>query len=599
MIKSLFFNRDYNLQNADTSVVITPFKNLLGNIHFTFVLAKKDPAGNCTSGIDRFYDSNTTSWHGNYTDYSYTWDPTKYLNIYVVKAIASGAAGYAYYPGSLAYGSDMDGIVILSDYVGSIGTSQISHSRALTHEAGHWFNLEHTWGNTNNPGVACGDDQVGDTPDTKGFTSCPTEAASQICNAGVSENYQNYMDYSYCSVMFTPGQAQRMTAAVNASIVGRNNLSSVSNLSFTGITPAASCAPSANFTANKQIVCVGQTVSFTDISNISTPTSWNWAFQGGTPSTSSVQNPTVSYSTPGTYSVQLTSSNAAGSSSPEVKINYITVNAAPVTGSLQEGFEGSSVPNATWSVRNLSFLPTNWQQTSLAAATGNKSVMVSETVDAGTIVEMYSPSYNFGGMPGVALTLKWAGAERNTASTTSFDVFTVQFSTNCGLTWSPRLTRNIKTGTNGLSGVVSGNFTPTSSQFVQENVVLAGLTTEASIMFKLRFVAESGGSNNFYIDDINLTSLTGLEEEYQVSNIELYPNPATDQINIAFDLIADNTVDIDVKDVLGRTVKSTATSQLQAGHHESFVSLSDVSKGIYFVSIKTHTNVITKKIIIE
>ena len=332
------FNRDYNLQNADTSVVIPSFKNLIGNIHFNFALAKKDPAGNCTSGIDRFYDVNTASWEGNLSDYAYTWDPTKYLNIYVVKSIASGAAGYAYYPGSLNYGSDMDGIVILSTYVGSIGTSMVSHSRALTHEAGHWFNLQHTWGNTNNPGVACGDDQVTDTPLTEGFTSCPVQSASAICNAGVYENYQNYMDYSYCSVMFTPGQATRMTTAINNGVVGRNNLWSTTNLAATGITPLASCAPAANFTANKQLVCVNQPISFTDLSNIATPTSWSWVLTGATPSVSSVQNPTVTYSSPGTYPVKLTSSNTNGSSAPETKTNYITVINTPVTTSFAGRF---------------------------------------------------------------------------------------------------------------------------------------------------------------------------------------------------------------------------------------------------------------------
>jgi hypothetical protein len=152
------FNRDFNLQNADTSVVIAPLKNVIGDAKITFVLAKRDPNGNCTSGIDRFYDTKTNSWEGDYQDYLYTWDPTMYLNFYVVKGIASNAAGYAYYPGSLGTGSPMDGIVILHNYVGSIGTGNVNQSRALTHEVGHWLNLQHTWGNTNNPGVACGND---------------------------------------------------------------------------------------------------------------------------------------------------------------------------------------------------------------------------------------------------------------------------------------------------------------------------------------------------------------------------------------------------------------------------------------------------------
>lgn len=591
------FNRDYNLQNADTNVVIPPFKNLIGDIHFDFVLAKKDPSGNCTSGINRYYDANTASWAGNFNNYIYTWNPTRYLNIYVVKTIASGAAGYAYYPGSLGTGSNMDAIVILSNYVGSIGTSSALHSRALTHEAGHWLNLQHTWGNTNDPGVACGDDQVGDTPQTMGFTSCSTEAGSKICNPAIAENYQNYMDYSYCSVMFTPGQGTRMTNAINSSAGGRNNLSSASNLNVTGITPAASCSPSTDFTANKLVICAGQSVNFSDLTNVGTPTSWNWDFQGGTPAIASVQNPTVTYSTPGTYSVALTTSNGSGTS-VESKINYITVTAPPTTSSLIEGFEGSAIPNATWAVRNLSMLSTNWEQTSATSASGSKSIKIDESIEPGSTVELYSPSYNFSGMPNVALTIKWAGSERN-ATSTSFDVFSIQVSTNCGVSWAPRLTRNIRTGSPGVSTSVAGNFVPTPSQFVQETVTMAGLTAFSNVMFKLRFVAETGSSNNFYVDDINLTSATGIEEQLIASNIQLYPNPATDQVTVEFDLLEDRTIDIEVKDVLGRSVITPVKRNLQSGHHESIISLNHLSRGIYFVSVNSSAGTVTKKVIVE
>jgi hypothetical protein len=58
-------------------------------------------------------------------------------------------------------------------YVGSIGTSSLTNSHTLSHEAGHWMNLKHCWGDTNNPGLtsktAIIDDGVADTPDTKGL----------------------------------------------------------------------------------------------------------------------------------------------------------------------------------------------------------------------------------------------------------------------------------------------------------------------------------------------------------------------------------------------------------------------------------------------
>ncbi|WP_203532672.1 PKD domain-containing protein [Draconibacterium halophilum] len=81
--------------------------------------------------------------------------------------------------------------------------------------------------------------------------------------------------------------------------------------------------PVANFTASKTAVNTNETVSFSDLST-NTPTSWSWTFAGGNPATSTAQNPTVTYSSAGTYKVTLTATNADGSNTKSVD-NYITV----------------------------------------------------------------------------------------------------------------------------------------------------------------------------------------------------------------------------------------------------------------------------------
>lgn len=103
-----------------------------------------------------------------------------------------------------------------------------------------------------------------------------------------------------------------------------NNLF-LDNINVTGT--VAAVGPTASFTSNTATVCAGQSVNFTDQS---TPniTSWSWSFPGGTPSTSTQQNPTVTYNTPGTYNVTLTVTNANGNNSITMT-NYITVNAIP------------------------------------------------------------------------------------------------------------------------------------------------------------------------------------------------------------------------------------------------------------------------------
>ena len=98
-----------------------------------------------------------------------------------------------------------------------------------------------------------------------------------------------------------------------------------------------------------------------------TPTSWSWAFQGGTPATSTVQNPTgITWSAPGTYSVTLTATNINGSDA-EIKTAYITVLSNAVTLPLVEGFQSTFLP-ANWTPKNINNDGLFWAQATTGAA---------------------------------------------------------------------------------------------------------------------------------------------------------------------------------------------------------------------------------------
>lgn len=88
--------------------------------------------------------------------------------------------------------------------------------------------------------------------------------------------------------------------------------------------------PVAAFTVSKNTICVGETIQFTDQST-NNPTSWSWTFEGGTPESSTLQNPSITYNTPGVYSVSFTVSNIGGNNS-HTKTNYIQVLGPPVAG---------------------------------------------------------------------------------------------------------------------------------------------------------------------------------------------------------------------------------------------------------------------------
>ena len=81
--------------------------------------------------------------------------------------------------------------------------------------------------------------------------------------------------------------------------------------------------PKTDFAASETNICLGSTVQFTDNST-GVPATWKWVFDGGSPSTSTSQNPSVTYNTVGVYPVKLVISNSLGRDSL-VKTNYITV----------------------------------------------------------------------------------------------------------------------------------------------------------------------------------------------------------------------------------------------------------------------------------
>ncbi len=89
------------------------------------------------------------------------------------------------------------------------------------------------------------------------------------------------------------------------------------------ITVYEAVPPVADFSASETQITAGNSVTFTDLSE-NIPTSWSWTFEGGTPATSNLQNPTITYSEPGEYMVTLVASNAFGSDT-ETKTEYINV----------------------------------------------------------------------------------------------------------------------------------------------------------------------------------------------------------------------------------------------------------------------------------
>lgn len=612
-------NRDYNKQNADTSEAVGDFPYIIADMGVTWRLANIDPNGNCTNGIDRI----TTDQTNIGDDYSKLngWDRDKYVNVWVAKQfdLTPGAAGYAYYATDVQdqYSTPwMDGVILINSYIGSIGTSSNLTSRALTHEIGHCFDLEHCWGNTNNPGVACGDDDVEDTPITKGWEYCPTPAEAIVCTPGVIENYQNYMEYSYCSVMFTEGQKERWIAAANSNISDRVNLWQDSNLIATGTydTFVNPCAPIANFSISRRYICSGNSTQFLNSSGNGDGFTYQWNIPNGTfvsGTTDTSKDPIVQFNALGWQTVSLTTTNLYGSSTyTDSSLVFVGYDIAQAVAPYYEGFDDPKVFNednwisVNYEANNKYDNNITWfTQQSAGYRDGGGAAMLNN-YDARAnwdVDEMISPGIDLTQLTSSQMNLSfyYSGATANASYSGLIDSFSVQVSTNCGQTWA----QIYKMGGSKLenAGYVDGRFVPTTNAGYWQKVTIPISSTysKPDVLFKFQAFTSIEG-NNLYIDDINIgDDATAISDISDITSANIFPNPSDG--NCTLDVILANAgkVNIKVFNMDGQEVAQVFNGNMNEGETQLSIDGSSLAGGIYLVSIQAGKSVMQKKLVIK
>jgi hypothetical protein len=200
-------NEDFNMTNADNTLVPSHFAGVKASAGVNFTLAQVIRKSTTKRSFGTNDAVKKTSTGG-----SDAVDPTNYLNIWVCN-LGNGLLGYAQFPGGPVA---TDGVVCLYSAFGRTGTliANYNKGRTATHEVGHYLNLRHIWGD-----ATCGNDLVGDTPlHNTSNGGCPPADHRSTCTGTPLEMWMNYMDYTYdgCMYMFTQGQASRMNATFAA-----------------------------------------------------------------------------------------------------------------------------------------------------------------------------------------------------------------------------------------------------------------------------------------------------------------------------------------------------------------------------------------------
>lgn len=235
-------NSDFKAHNSDSVNIPIEFLKYHAGTDIEFSLAHTSPTNQGTKGYEvrviedksiRF-SSQTGSGIG-FSDAKYylsggldAWDPTTYLNIWVIAPQNNGGAN-SYYavtiPWTLVkhngFPEDEVGVVI---HYGSFGVQNSqdeyflpskSRGRTLVHELGHFFNLKHLWGeDLKCPDEGGDDDGIEDTPPQfSPVYGCPQFPMLDKCTPEADGiMFMNHMNYAAdeCKLMFTNDQARVM-----------------------------------------------------------------------------------------------------------------------------------------------------------------------------------------------------------------------------------------------------------------------------------------------------------------------------------------------------------------------------------------------------
>ena len=312
----------------------------------------------------------------------------------------------------------------------------------------------------------------------------------------------------------------------------------------------------------------GNTVTITAVGdNID---SYSWNIQGGTPSTATTQSVDVVWNNPGTYTISVTATNAAGSTTETATINVISCD--PITSfPFTEDFEGSNFDCWTtidadgdgygWDLpatysdpyghnNSYSFLSSNSYINGLGALNPDNWV--------------FTPAMQIPADGDFVLAWFERGMDEDYAD----EYYAVYVTTSPSVTQADPIYQGYATG-EWIRNIIS------LSEYAGQTVYIGFRHYNVTDMFVLQIDDIFVGSSD------DLVGIRGTEE----TAVNLYPNPTTGNITVDGEGIRS----IEVLDLNGRTVKRTN----QAG----LVDLSDVANGVYMVRIITDNGFTLKKVV--
>ncbi|MBL7887974.1 MAG: T9SS type A sorting domain-containing protein [Bacteroidia bacterium] len=117
----------------------------------------------------------------------------------------------------------------------------------------------------------------------------------------------------------------------------------------------------------------------------------------------------------------------------------------------------------------------------------------------------------------------------------------------------------------------------------------------------IAFLHDSHDDNLIELDDVMIRGnhAVGINENKLDLGLNLFPNPATDNVQVNYELSAETTVTITVYDLTGKLVNTISKGNQAQGRHFAFINTAEMAKGFYTVTVQTTTGISTAKLIVK
>jgi hypothetical protein len=268
----------------------------------------------------------------------------------------------------------------------------------------------------------------------------------------------------------------------------------------------------------------------------------------------------------------------------------VAVPTAPTT-SFSEGFTATAFPPTNWLINNPDQGATWVRSTAggFGTSTGSAKMDFYNSL-SGNIDEMfpYTP-IDLTNATNPAINFNVAYAQYQNEN----DRLELRVSTDCGVTWTSLYN---KSGTTlSTAPAQTAVFTPTAAQWRAEQVSLTSYIGQPSVL--ISFKATSAYGNNAYVDDINLTGVTGINTIESLTALELYPNPASSKVTINASFEKMINVVISINDITGRQVMKMECGNIK--NLNKVIDVSSLAKGTYTVGINADGAISYKKLTVE